>query len=286
MECSKRLEEVIGRIRPCGLLLDVGCDHGYVTIEALRRGKAARGIAADVVEGPLAAAAANVAAAGLSERIKLLRSDGLRAVEEQPDCIVIAGMGGRLMTEILQGQATDGRRQTPAEAAVAKRRAIALLRGASQLLLSPQSEVALVRRLLVETLELSIADEDMVEEDGKFYVLLDVRCPAAGNSDAGGSDAGSSAADKPDSGKSEIQTEEYWKLKQGETEHWSETEYLYGKRLLEKRSPVFLRWLKYQRQKKQMALSRAGAGQSAHAKAQTAALLQELETLNGLLRGH
>lgn len=271
MECSKRLEEVICRIQPCGLLLDVGCDHGYVPIEALRRERAAKAIAADVAEGPLRAAAAHIAAADLSERIQVLRSDGLLQVETQPDCIVMAGMGGRLMADILSGRPTDGRQLTEAEQKAAASRAAALLQTAGQLLLSPQSEPELIRRLLVERLGLWIWDEVMIEEDGKFYVLLDVR-----------------SGHEQDELPGEMQQQKpaaHSKVRHSlsAAESWTETEFLYGKRLLEKRDPVFLRWLRLQHEKKQAALSRSRAGRSDQAKRQQAMLSQEVEQLEALL---
>ena len=80
MNLSPRLEKIIYTIRPCRALADIGCDHGYVAISAVKRGKAERVIAADVAEGPLKAAGRNSKAEGVSEQIRLLLSDGFKNI--------------------------------------------------------------------------------------------------------------------------------------------------------------------------------------------------------------
>lgn len=181
MKLSKRLETILEALEPCPIMLDVGCDHGYTAIEAVQRKKAEQAIAADVAEGPLRAAAAHIQAAGLSSRIQKLQSDGLRAflqeankkIQTKEAALVISGVGGKLLCDILAGKPTNGLRdEKPAET---KEAAATLLRGMHQLLLSPQSEPERLRHLLIDELKFAIEREIMCLDEGKYYVILDVR---------------------------------------------------------------------------------------------------------------
>ena len=97
-----RLDCIISLIRDGSRIADVGCDHAYITTEALRRGKAVFAVASDVRPGPLSKARDNITAAGLSDRVQLLLTDGLDGVGQYaPDDVIIAGMGGELIAAII-----------------------------------------------------------------------------------------------------------------------------------------------------------------------------------------
>ena len=151
---SKRLERILSMIRPGALLADIGTDHAYVPIAAVDRGLCDMALACDIIPGPLERARANIEAAGLADRIEIRQGDGLEALgEDCPDCIVIAGMGGSLMGRILR----EGWER---------------LENSPQLVLSPQSEWMEFRRFLIDH-DWMICREAMVEEDGKYYLILD-----------------------------------------------------------------------------------------------------------------
>lgn len=97
---GERLLCVAEAIPPCETLVDCGCDHGYVSIYAARHGKAERITASDINRGPLENAAREIFSAGLSGKIKTVLTDGLRGIEPH-DCVVIAGMGGELIADII-----------------------------------------------------------------------------------------------------------------------------------------------------------------------------------------
>ena len=81
---------------------DVGPDHGYLAAELLLMGKCTWAIAADVNEKPLASAKATLEKYGLTDKAETVLSDGLKNIT--PDGItdiVIAGMGGELISNIL-----------------------------------------------------------------------------------------------------------------------------------------------------------------------------------------
>ena len=151
-QLPKRLETIIERMPDSGCLADVGCDHAYVAIEAVRRGRAARALACDVRKGPLQQAAEHILCAGLAGKIETRLSDGLEKVAPgEADTVVVAGMGGPLMERILQGRLADF----------------------AHFVLSPQSEIPHFRRFLLAE-GMQIDEETMLIDEGKYYVILNV----------------------------------------------------------------------------------------------------------------
>lgn len=95
---SKRLNQLVDLIPRCDVLADVGCDHGYVGIEALLRNIAQRVLFVDVSEMSLKKARDNTPD-DVRFRCKYICRDGLGELEA--DCAVIAGMGGLEIISIL-----------------------------------------------------------------------------------------------------------------------------------------------------------------------------------------
>ena len=169
MFLSERLERVltaIGELSFRGLVIDVGCDHGYICIEALRRGLVDRALACDINPGPLDRARMNIEAAGLSDRIETLLGDGLCPVDRErvKECrdqggvtVLMAGMGGQLIRDMLKESAD-------------------LLSDVSGLVLSPQSEPELVRSFIMEQ-GFVIRQEHHVQDGGKYYVIMEAARP-------------------------------------------------------------------------------------------------------------
>lgn len=118
--------------------------------------------AADVRKGPLDRAKEHIAACGLKDKITAVLSDGLKDVPvcgSGADGFIAAGMGGKLIVSILTA--------VPEKTAQL-----------SWCVLSPQSEIWLVRQALTE-LDFFIIEENMVLEDGKYYpMMLAVRAGA------------------------------------------------------------------------------------------------------------
>ena len=100
---SNRLDLVASFVPEGARLLDVGSDHAYLPIALLQEGKIEAAIAGEVVEGPYQSALQNVADNGLEDKIEVRLANGLAAFEptDSISCITIAGMGGRLIADIL-----------------------------------------------------------------------------------------------------------------------------------------------------------------------------------------
>lgn len=102
MELTPRLALAAQLAAGGTVIADVGCDHAYLSIYLALQDPACRLLASDLREGPLQRAKENITAAGLTDRISLSLADGLRAVPENgADTVVICGMGGEVMCEIL-----------------------------------------------------------------------------------------------------------------------------------------------------------------------------------------
>ena len=150
---SNRMKAV-ARLVPKGVTAcDIGCDHGFVAICLVERKICPNVIAMDVNQGPLLRAREHIEGAGLSAYIETRLSDGLeKLVPGEAECMIAAGMGGRLTVKILSDYPE-------------KRKSLRYL------VLQPQSELAFVRKYLREN-GFVIRKEDMVFEDGKFYPMM------------------------------------------------------------------------------------------------------------------
>ena len=144
---STRLSAICALIPQCGLLLDVGCDHGKLAEYAASSGLCGRVIASDVSPGSLQKAEKRLARyANAETRLGW----GLRVLrpEEDPDVIVIAGMGGCLIIDILHGYT-----------------------GGAKLILGAQKDACRLRTFLSET-GYRISEDFTVEDRGKFYDVI------------------------------------------------------------------------------------------------------------------
>ena len=79
---------------------DVGCDHAKLSIY-LALTKNIKLYACDVRKKPLEKAKENAKKYGVYEKIDFILSDGLKNVPSSVDCVVVAGMGGKLIERII-----------------------------------------------------------------------------------------------------------------------------------------------------------------------------------------
>ena len=156
VELSQRLQAVADMVSVGNRVCDVGCDHGFVSIYLVEQGISPGVLAMDVRKGPLSAATEHVSERGLTSCIETRLSDGLHNYNiGEADTLVCAGMGGRLMQRIL----SDERDKTDSF---------------QEMVLQPQSDLEDFRWFLYQQ-GYHIAEENMIEEDGKFYPLMLVK---------------------------------------------------------------------------------------------------------------
>lgn len=164
MELSKRLQAVADLLDPHECIADIGCDHGFVSIYLIESKKASWCLAMDVNKGPLERAKEHVLEKRLSTYIETRLSDGAKAIQFIPknggncklevDAALIAGMGGRLMIQILKDSLDK-------------------FKSMEEFVLQPQSEISKVRQFVRE-IGYHIEKENMILEDGKYYPMMKV----------------------------------------------------------------------------------------------------------------
>lgn len=151
MKLSKRLSAVAAFVPEHARLADIGSDHAKLPLSLLERGQIEFAIAGEVVRGPFEIAQAATAA---TDKIIVRLADGLSAftAADRIDTLVIAGMGGLLIRDILAADAK--------KAASVKR-----------LILQANNEEEALRRWLTAR-HFAIVAEELVEDKGKIYDIL------------------------------------------------------------------------------------------------------------------
>ncbi len=101
---TPRLEKIAELVENSKLTADIGTDHAYLPVSLIEREKAERAIASDIRPGPLSRAKDTVTRSGMDDRISLRLGPGLETLTEddKADTIIIAGMGGEMIAEILE----------------------------------------------------------------------------------------------------------------------------------------------------------------------------------------
>lgn len=140
----------------CGLLADVGTDHGYLPAALLLAGRIRRAVASDVGAMPLDRARRTAAELDLEEKMELRLGDGLSVLRPgEADAAVIAGMGGDTIVSILSA------------ASWCRERGLLLL-------LQPMSRAEVLRRWLPEN-GFALLAEKLVQDKGVLYPIFTVQ---------------------------------------------------------------------------------------------------------------
>lgn len=161
MELSPRLLKIASLIPKGAVLADVGTDHGYVPLYLLKNNIISRAVAMDINPMPLERARDNITMAGYGGMCDFRLSDGLLELERgECDAVVIAGMGGILMIDILS-------------------KALDRIDSDTRLFLQPMIAQIELREYLFAN-GFTIDDEYVVREENKFYNII---CARRGESD-------------------------------------------------------------------------------------------------------
>lgn len=99
---DERLKMCASLVRESARLADVGSDHAYLPLWLLKNGKISYAIASDINEKPLKSGEKNAELYG-EKNIEFRLGPGLNSVraEDRITDIVIAGMGGEIISEII-----------------------------------------------------------------------------------------------------------------------------------------------------------------------------------------
>lgn len=148
---SKRIEALILSLEKCHTLADIGCDHGYIAVEAIKRGIAKKVIATDLNKKPIEKAILLAQKENVTDRIDFLVGDGFEPITEKIDQAIVAGIGGELICRILEN---------------ANRKLYDVL-----LILQPMKDTEMLRKWLFGN-SFEIIEEVIIKEKQKYYVII------------------------------------------------------------------------------------------------------------------
>ncbi len=156
MELSKRLNWILDKVDKCETIIDVGTDHGYIPIKLIKDNMASKVIASDINKDPLEKARINASLDGVIEKVDLRLGGGLKPLKsKEVQGIIIAGMGGNLIRDILEADLDK-------------------VKDVDYLILQPAQNPEVLREYLY-THEYEIIDEDICFDEGKYYELFKVK---------------------------------------------------------------------------------------------------------------
>ena len=99
---DERLKACAEYVSGKGTVCDVGTDHAYLPAYLILSEKCRNAVAGDINDGPLEFAEQTLNKYKLSDKIKLVKSDGLKNISpENVSDVIIAGMGGETISDIL-----------------------------------------------------------------------------------------------------------------------------------------------------------------------------------------
>lgn len=155
LKLSKRLQKIADYVTIGARVADIGSDHAMLPVYLLQSGRCPSAIAGELNRGPFEAAKKQSADAGLSSRLTVRQGDGLNVLEPgEADTVTIAGMGGSLMSDILEAGRLAGK-----------------LEGVTELVLQPNVGEEVVRQWLLKH-HWFLTAESILEEDGKIYEVM------------------------------------------------------------------------------------------------------------------
>lgn len=129
---------------------DVGTDHGYIPVYLAQKGCKSL-IATDISAPSAQKAADNAIKYHLEDRISVRVGNGLEKVSDnEAECVIIAGMGGLMITKILNANLPEG----------IKRFVLQPMRSDYEL------------RLFLRDNGFNIDKEVLCEDDGKIYTIM------------------------------------------------------------------------------------------------------------------
>ncbi len=152
LEVSKRIEKICETVK-YKKVADIATDHCYIPIHLSKTKEVTSIIACDINKKPLQNGQQHIQQFNLQNIIQTRLGDGLNPISVgEADTIIIAGIGGSLITKILSDN-------------------IEVVKSAKQLILQPQADLIGLRKYL-----LSIGfkiDKEVVVEENRLYTILD-----------------------------------------------------------------------------------------------------------------
>lgn len=153
MKLTDRLLKIASLVSEGKKVADIGTDHGYIPVYLLKNNKINFAILADVNKGPLENARKEVRHNKLEDKVDLRLGSGIEVLKEnEVDEIIIAGMGGILIGQLLEAKKS-------------------VAHNAQKLILQPMQAQGELRKYLYSN-GFEILDEVLVKEDFRIYEII------------------------------------------------------------------------------------------------------------------
>ena len=153
MKLTDRLLKIASLVTEGKRVADIGTDHGYIPVYLLNQGKVPYAILADVNKGPLENARGEVRHNKLLDKVDLRLGYGIEVLEKgEVDEVIIAGMGGILISELLEAK-------------------LEVAHSVDKLILQPMQAQNELRKYLLNN-GFEILDEVLVKEDFRIYEII------------------------------------------------------------------------------------------------------------------
>ena len=150
MKISKRLSACLKYTEGFNKLADIGTDHALLPINAVTLGYVSSAQAIDNKQGPFVIAYSNVLKYELNSKVEVILGDGIEKIDSDVDVVVISGMGGNLISDILL---KDDKQNV------------------KRFILQPNNDSHLVRAA-IEAIGFNIVDELVLNDNHKTYDLI------------------------------------------------------------------------------------------------------------------
>lgn len=147
-----RINKLASFSKDANSIVDVGCDHGYVAIKAIKEYNVNFAYLLDINQMPLDNARRNIIQNNLEDKTKLILSDGLLNFNDETDTLIISGMGGNLIVEILT-------------------KSLGLAKSFKKLILQANSDVDRLRGFLINN-HFVFDDEEIIKDGKKIYEII------------------------------------------------------------------------------------------------------------------
>ena len=151
MKLSKRLQAIYNMV-PSSVVADVGSDHGKLIISLFEDGVISKGYAIENKKGPYSRLVEAIEKHGVKDHVIPMLSDGITELPKDVETVVIAGMGGMNVIDIIK--------KKPGK-----------LKNVKTIIVDAHNAIPEMRKF-ISKLGYIIADEDIVEEKGIFYEII------------------------------------------------------------------------------------------------------------------
>lgn len=153
MKLSNRLLSLASFITKNSIVADIGTDHGFIPMYLIENNISKHVIATDVSMGSLNKTISYINDLEFIGKIEARLGNGLEVIKPfEVDTVVIAGMGGLLIRDILDKD-------------------INISNSVTNFVLQPMIAVKELREYLFSN-HYKIVDEDLVKEDNKYYEII------------------------------------------------------------------------------------------------------------------